>query len=76
MSGLIQFDGARGTDVRKTFERAMAHIDECDGVVILMQRREAGLLWFAPDTMRLETLIFYCWSALTAFGMMASGIKL
>lgn len=73
MRGLIAMEGARGADIRKVFEKAMERMDECDGVVILMQKKEAGVLWFAPDNMHLQTLIFYCCQALTMFGLMSAG---
>lgn len=66
-------EGGRGADMKKVFEQAMAKMDECDGVVILMQRKDAGVLWFAPDAMTLQTMIFYLWSVLSQFGLMAAG---
>lgn len=56
--------------MREIFEKASARCGECDGVVILMQKKSGGLLWFAPDSMKLETLVFYLWSALMNFGRM------
>jgi hypothetical protein len=64
MSKLIMFEGTRGEDMRVAFEDAMKRMDECDGVVILMQKKAGGFLWFAPAMMKLETMIFYLWSAL------------
>lgn len=70
---LIAMEGTRGTDMRKILDDAISRIDECDGVVVLMQKKEGGIFWLAPDNMHLQTLIFYCWQALTMFGLMAAG---
>jgi hypothetical protein len=42
--------------------------EECDGVVILMQKKAGGLEWFAPDGMELQTLVYILWKALNVFG--------
>ena len=68
MSNLVAFEGTRGDDMKDAFERAMARMDECDGVVILMQKKKSGILWFAPDSMEFATLIYYLWTALNALG--------
>lgn len=60
MSNLIVMGGQKGDGVKESLERAMKHVDECDGVVIIMQKRTNGMLWFAPDSMRAETTMFYC----------------
>lgn len=57
-------------EIKDVFARALAESPNCDGVVILMQKKEGGLKWYAPDRMKLETLVFYLWSALSAFGRM------
>lgn len=61
-------EGARGADMRQVFEDAQKCVDECDGVVILMERRSGGILWFAPNRMTLATLIYYLWAALNSLG--------
>lgn len=66
--------GSRGEGIREVIDQAIAKIDECDGIVILMQKKKGGLLWFAPNSMEFQAIVFYLWSALTAFGMM--GLKL
>jgi hypothetical protein len=73
MSSLVAIEGTRGAGMKEVFEQAMSQMDECDGVVILMQRKDSGVRWFAPDKMRLETMIFYLWSVLSQFGLMAAG---
>jgi hypothetical protein len=70
---LVAMEGGRGKDIREVFERAMATIDDCDGVVILMQHKTDGIKWHAPDSMTLQSMIFYLWTALTQFGLMAAG---
>ena len=65
--------GWRGKGMEKVFARAMAEMDDCDGVVILMQRKSGGISWFALEEMRLETMVFYLWSVLNKFGLMAIG---
>lgn len=70
---LVPMEGGRGKDIREVFERAMENIDDCDGVVILMQRKGGGVNWHAPDSMTLQTMIFYLWSVLSQFGLMAAG---
>lgn len=70
---LVAMEGGRGKDIREMFERAMESIDECDGVVILMQKKEGGVRWHAPDNMTLQTMIFYLWTTLSQFGLMAAG---
>ena len=68
MSKLVMFEGTRGEDMRVTLEDAMKRAEDCDGVIIIMQKKTGGLLWFAPDRMRLETMIFYLWSLLSHLG--------
>ncbi len=70
---LVVIEGRRGADMKQVFEQAMAEMDQCDGVVILMQYKDAGVRWFAPDAMTLQTMIFYLWSVLSQFGLMAAG---
>jgi len=70
---LISIEGNRGKDMREVLENALARIDEFDGVVILMQEKNGGVRWFAPDNMQLQQMIFYLWSVLSQFGLMAAG---
>lgn len=73
---LIAMEGKRGHDIPKVLADALERSSECDGIVIFMQRKSGGLLWFAPDDMKLETLVFYCYTALQMFANMALGIKM
>lgn len=66
---LAVIEGTRAEDMRRVFEKAMEKIDDCDGVVILMQSKSEGMWWFAPDSMKLETLIFYCWTIMRSIGL-------
>jgi len=66
-------EGGRGKDIREVFDRAMVDLDNIEGVVILVQRKGDGVRWHAPDSMRLESMIFYLWSVLSQFGLMAAG---
>jgi hypothetical protein len=70
---LVSIEGNRGKDMREVLEKALARIDEFDGVVILMQEKKGGVRWFAPDNMTLQAMIFYLWSVLSQFGLMAAG---
>jgi hypothetical protein len=70
---LVSIEGNRGADMREVLENALARIDDCDGVVVLMQKKQGGVSWFAPDNMTLQTMIFYLWSVLSQFGLMAAG---
>lgn len=66
MANLTVISG--GETLEQTLERAREKMGECDSVVILMQKKKGGILWFAPDSMRLESLIFLLWTALVHFG--------
>jgi hypothetical protein len=68
MSNLVAIEGTRGEDMKQVFERAMENMDDCDGVVILMQKKEGGIRWFAPDSMTLSVMIYYLWAALNTLG--------
>jgi hypothetical protein len=66
-------EGGRGETIREVLERALEHVDEFDGVVVLLQRKKGGVIWDAPGSMRLETMVFFLWSVLSQFGLMATG---
>lgn len=70
---LVAMEGGRGKDIREVFDRAMADMDEIEGVVILVQRKGEGVKWHAPDSMRLETMICFLWGVLSQFGLMLAG---
>ena len=69
MAQLIEIE-PKGNSLQDVLDQAAARVDECDSIVILMQKKKSGILWLAPDSMHLETLVFLLWSALTAFGKM------
>ena len=46
---LIPIEGRCSTDVRKSLADALERVDECDNVVVIMQKKVGGLLWFSPD---------------------------
>lgn len=56
--------------VKGVLEDATKHCDECDNIVVLMQKKTGGIRWFALNSMRLETIVFMLWSALNNFGKM------
>lgn len=46
-------------EIMETIARAVLRADECDSVLIIMQKKgEDGMLWFAPDSGRVETASF------------------
>jgi hypothetical protein len=51
-------------DLKIPMTRAIEHIDECDSILIIMQKREGGMLWYAPDEGRIETASFMATSFL------------
>ena len=67
MAELIAMRG-KSDDIQGVLEEAKERAGECDSVVVLMQKKQGGIMWFAPNSMRFESLIFLLWSALTAFG--------
>jgi hypothetical protein len=73
---LIAFEGNRSGDMRKALQDALECIDECDGVVVLMQRKSGGVRWFAPDNMQLQTMIFLCHMAVQMLTNIALGIRM
>jgi len=46
------------SDLKIPITRAIERIDECDSILIIMQKKEGGMLWFAPDAGRIETASF------------------
>jgi len=44
------------TDIRGELTRALERSDECDSVLILMEKRSGGILWFANDTSTLAKM--------------------
>ena len=69
MAKLIAIE-SKGGSLKDLLHSALERVDECDQVIILMQEKKGGILWLAPDSMRLETLVFLLWSALANFGKM------
>jgi hypothetical protein len=58
ISAVQTTDEAKQAEMRAQLEKACARIPECDDLVILMQRRKGGLLWFICDYMTVERTIF------------------
>jgi hypothetical protein len=58
---------SKGENLKDVLASALERADECDHIVILMQKKKGGILWLAPDSMRLETMVFLLWSALLNF---------
>lgn len=56
--------------VRGVLDDAAKNCDECDSIIVLMQKKTGGIRWFALNSMRLETVVFMLWSALRNFGKM------
>jgi hypothetical protein len=52
------------TDLKSPLTRAMERIEECDSILILMQKKQGGMVWFAPDNGRIETASFMATSFL------------
>jgi hypothetical protein len=52
---------SRQIDLEKSLAEAAKHVEECDGIVIIMQRKNplGGFYYFANSGMRLETMIWY-----------------
>jgi hypothetical protein len=69
-TNLVPIQPSRSEDVLNAFDRALDHLkeNECDGVVIIMQKKAGGLSWFAPDNMELQTMICMLWKALCNLG--------
>lgn len=69
MADLVAIE-SKGGSLKDPLNSALERVDECDQVVVLMQKKNGGILWLAPDSMRLETLVFLLWTALANFGKM------
>jgi hypothetical protein len=44
--------------LRKTFDDALARLEDCDEMVVLMQKKKGGILWFAPAGSKIETAVW------------------
>lgn len=49
---------SRQEEMRDALKRASAQVDNCDSVLVLMQKKEGGIAYFAPDSVRVESLSF------------------
>ena len=45
-------------DMQNVLNRACEQLDKCDNLLIVMQKKEGGLLYFAPQTARVDTMSF------------------
>lgn len=70
---LIVMDGGKGYSPKESLERALARADECDEVIVIMQKKSGGLLWFAPDQMTAANTMFLCHMMLAHFTAMLRG---
>lgn len=59
--------------LEECLERAAPRAEECNNVLILMQKKEGGLIWAAPDNMELRDLIFMVTSFAYKLSTMAAG---
>ena len=67
MIELTNRDERIATEIEDAFKRAKEKSAECDSILILMQRKEGGLLYEALPSMRLETLSYLATSFLHGF---------
>lgn len=42
--------------LQKSLDDAAEHLGECDCILVLMQKKDNGLLYFAPDNTTLATI--------------------
>lgn len=54
-------------EIEDAFKRAREKAPDCDCILILMQRREGGLVWEAMPSMRAETVNYLATSFLHGF---------
>jgi hypothetical protein len=72
---LVAMEGRSAADVRKSLEEALGRSCDCDNVVVIMQKKEGGLLWFSPGTRTLQETSFLVQSFAFHLMCMAAGIK-
>jgi hypothetical protein len=70
---LIAMEGKRGAEVKQSLEDALARSGECDSVVVIMQKKIGGLMWFAPDGETAANTMFLCHMMLAHFTAMLRG---
>ncbi len=73
---LIPIEGRRCSDVRKSLADALDHADECDNVVVIMQKKSGGVVWFSPDDRTIAETQFLVTSFAFDLMFMIAGIKL
>ena len=54
-------------EIAEAFDRAKKQSIDCDSILILMQRKEGGLIYEAIPSMRLETISYLATSFLHGF---------
>jgi hypothetical protein len=52
---------SRKVDLDAALEKAAAHTAECEGIIIIMQRKtpKGGFFYYTNSDMRLETVVWY-----------------
>ena len=55
---LITTAAASQAEAKKTLQTLIDRVDECDSFVVILQKKQGGLLWDAPATQRVETTVF------------------
>jgi hypothetical protein len=67
---------ARQIDLETALAMAAEHTDECDGILIIMQKKkpENGLLYYTNDEMKVETVMWYLTSLQFQIQRMAAGL--
>lgn len=73
---VIEFQQS-GETPRDVLARALDLADRYDEVIVIAQNKtvEGGLVWFARDFTRLETVLYLLESAVFKFRCMAAGFK-
>ena len=69
-NNLTVITGGRQGDMRDAFDRALEHLDDCDGMIIVMQKKDGGLMWFGPAMGTLERTVWMLWSMMCHLGRM------
>jgi hypothetical protein len=67
----------RSLDLEAALAKAAERVNECDGIVIIMQKKAptGGFLYYHNEDMKLETVVWYLTSVFSHIHLMAAGIK-
>jgi hypothetical protein len=55
---VIAKDHLRHIEMLDKLKEATELVEECDNILIIMQKKQGGMQWFAPDSARIETASF------------------